>query len=50
MRKKTDYIFIHCSATKPSMDVDAKEIDRWHRARGFLKIGYHDWWGCRDRC
>ena len=41
MRKKTDYIFIHCSATKPSMDVDAKEIDRWHRARGFLKIGYH---------
>ena len=41
MRKKTDYIFIHCSATKPSMDTDAKEIDRWHRARGFLKIGYH---------
>jgi N-acetylmuramoyl-L-alanine amidase len=23
------------------MDIDAKEIDRWHRERGFLKIGYH---------
>ena len=40
-RQTTDYIFVHCSATKPSMDIDAKEIDRWHRERGFLKIGYH---------
>jgi N-acetyl-anhydromuramyl-L-alanine amidase AmpD len=23
------------------MDIGAKEIDRWHRARSFLKIGYH---------
>jgi len=41
-RKETDYIVIHCSATKPSMShVDAKEIDRWHRQRGWRKIGYH---------
>lgn len=40
-RKTTEIIFVHCSATKPSMDIDAKEIDRWHRERGFLKIGYH---------
>ena len=40
-RKQTDYIIIHCAATRPSMDTDAKEIDRWHRERGFLKIGYH---------
>ena len=40
-RKKTDYIVIHCSATRPSQDIDAKEIDRWHRARGWLKIGYN---------
>lgn len=41
-RKETDYIVIHCSATKPSMsNVDAKEIDRWHRQRGWRKIGYH---------
>ena len=23
------------------MDTDAADIDRWHRERGFLKIGYH---------
>ena len=40
-RQRTDYIFIHCSATKPSQDIDAKEIDIWHRGRGFLEIGYH---------
>jgi N-acetylmuramoyl-L-alanine amidase len=40
-RSKTEYIFIHCSATRPSQDwVDAEEIDKWHRARGFFSIGY----------
>ena len=39
-REQTKYIVIHCSATKPSMDIGAKEIDRWHRERGWLKIGY----------
>jgi N-acetylmuramoyl-L-alanine amidase len=41
VRKSTEYIVIHCSATPASHDVDAKEIDRWHRAKGWLKIGYH---------
>lgn len=41
MRKATDLIIIHCSATKPSMDIGRKEIDRWHRERGWLGIGYH---------
>ena len=40
-RQHTSHIIIHCSATRPSQDIDAKEIDRWHRARGFLEIGYH---------
>ena len=40
-RQTTDLIFVHCSATKPSMDTDIKDIDRWHRERGFLKVGYH---------
>ncbi len=40
-RKNTDYIIIHCSATKPSMNIGAYEIDRWHRERGWLEIGYH---------
>ena len=36
-----DTIIIHCSATKPSMDIGAEEIDDWHRARGWAQIGYH---------
>lgn len=35
------FIAVHCSATQDSMDVGVKEIDRWHRDKGFLKIGYH---------
>lgn len=35
------FLAVHCSATQASLDVGAKEIDRWHRDRGFLKIGYH---------
>ena len=40
-RQITDLIFVHCSCTKPSQDFDIKDIDRWHRERGFLKVGYH---------
>lgn len=35
------FLVVHCSATPPKVDVGVKEIDRWHRDRGFLKIGYH---------
>lgn len=41
MRKTTKYIVIHCAATKPSMDIGVKEIDRWHRQKGWKKVGYH---------
>jgi N-acetylmuramoyl-L-alanine amidase len=34
-------ITVHCSASSPDVYVDAKVIDRWHRQRGFAKIGYH---------
>ena len=40
-RRKTDFIVVHCAVTSPLMDIGLKEIDRWHRARGFLKVGYH---------
>ena len=40
-RETTKYIVIHCSQTRPSQsDVDAKWIDRVHRERGWLRIGY----------
>jgi N-acetylmuramoyl-L-alanine amidase len=35
------FIVVHCSASQPKAKVDASVIDRWHRERGFLMIGYH---------
>lgn len=35
------YIVVHCSASQPKAKVDASVIERWHRERGFLMIGYH---------
>lgn len=34
-------IVIHCSASLPLAKLGAADIDRWHRERGFAKIGYH---------
>lgn len=39
--RKITEIIIHCSATMPHMNIGAKEIDTWHRARGWSGIGYH---------
>lgn len=35
------YIVVHCSATQATADIGAAEIDQWHKARGWKKIGYH---------
>lgn len=33
---------VHCSATRPSQDVSALDIDGWHTAgNGWTAIGYH---------
>ena len=40
-RQTTNMLVVHCSATPPKMDIGKKEIDTWHRQRGWLKIGYH---------
>lgn len=41
VRKSTNYIVVHCSATKPGMDIGAKEIGEWHKKNGWSGIGYH---------
>jgi N-acetylmuramoyl-L-alanine amidase len=41
------YLVVHCSASPPSVRCDVMVIDRWHRERGFRKIGYH-FVVCRD--
>lgn len=39
--KDVKYIVVHCAYTPPAMDVSASDIDRWHREKGWLMIGYH---------
>lgn len=40
-RATTEAIFVHCSATKPTMDVGVREIRQWHKEQGWLDVGYH---------
>lgn len=40
-RKETTAIFVHCSATKASMDIGVREIRQWHKEQGWLDVGYH---------
>lgn len=40
-RPSTDTIVVHCSASPPNPKTTWRDIDRWHRQRGFLMIGYH---------
>lgn len=40
MRTITE-IIIHCSATYEGQAFTAKDIDCWHRKRGYRMIGYH---------
>lgn len=39
--RQIDKIIIHCSATPEGREHTAKDIDNWHKQRGFAKIGYH---------
>ncbi len=34
-------IIIHCTATPEGRPVSVKEVDRWHKQRGWKGIGYH---------
>jgi len=41
-RTETNVIFVHCSATKPTQDIGARDIRIWHKSdNGWLDIGYH---------
>jgi len=35
------YIVVHCSYTTETTDSGARDIDRWHREKWWMKIGYH---------
>ena len=39
--REINEIIVHSTATPKGMNATAKDIDRWHRQRGFDEIGYH---------
>lgn len=39
--RRIDYVIIHCSAVRPGQTSSARQIDQWHRSRGWRMIGYH---------
>lgn len=41
VRKKTDTIVVHCSATQATQDIGVDTIRKWHLAQGWLDVGYH---------
>lgn len=39
--RKINKIIIHCTATPEGRVTTVKDVDAWHRQRGFNGIGYH---------
>jgi N-acetylmuramoyl-L-alanine amidase len=39
--RKINEIIIHCAATPEGKDFTVEDIRKWHKARGFVDIGYH---------
>ena len=40
-RERIDYVVVQWASTKADMDVGFREIDQWHKRRGWLGCGYH---------
>lgn len=34
-------IVVHCADTPDALDIGRKEIDSWHKAKGWNGVGYH---------
>ena len=41
MAEDVTHIIIHCAATPPDMNIGARDIDKWHKERGWSGCGYH---------
>lgn len=39
-RRTTNWIVLHCSATRGIQDIGAADIRKWHKAKGWADIGY----------
>lgn len=41
MEREINLIVVHCSATRADRDITARDIDSFHRVRGYSSWGYH---------
>ena len=39
--RELNRIILHCTATRAGKQINVKQIDKWHRDRGWSEIGYH---------
>lgn len=39
--RRIDKIIVHCTATPQGRKVTVRDVDRWHKQRGWKGIGYH---------
>lgn len=39
--RKIDKLIVHCADTPDGKDFTVKDIDRWHKAKGWQCCGYH---------
>ena len=39
--RRINEIIVHCTATRTNQSVTMADINRWHKERGFAKVGYH---------
>lgn len=40
-KRKITEIIVHCSATSEGRNFTTEDITRWHKAQGWVTIGYH---------
>lgn len=40
-KRRITEIIVHCSATAEGRNFTAEDITRWHKAQGWVTIGYH---------
>ena len=40
-KSKVEYIVVHCLATPEGLDLNANDVNRMHKKRGWSMIGYH---------
>ncbi len=41
MKRRIDFIVIHCTATREDRRLSEEELERYHRSLGYQECGYH---------